>query len=424
MTDRYITLSAIPVGVDGAAGSDNTAVLHERGYSFAQRLKLAEVARDGGFDALWLPDLPHHFRRPNGTVMHPFEPNALLSALAASVPEIGVVTTVSTTYTDPYNIARTILSMDWISEGRAGVNLIASYAPTVAANFGQASVPSYDERYGRADEYLEILKALFDSFVLSPDGNDVATPLNFKGKYLSVAGPLTTPRYGAHRPLVSTAGGSDHAIELAVKHSDVLYVAALSPAASARFNADARAKAQAIGRRPQDLLFVPGVQIILGSTDEEAERRLQGFIDSTSDKRTPLQWVAQLLAIPEDQMHADKPLSEDQLSKPAPGFARPYGFFRALTDLAREDGLTVGQLGHRLQAGIGHRVLVGSPEKVADDLAHWRDIGAADGFVLHPHAGGDDLPLLGQELMPVLRRRGIVRPGYDKASLRQRFGLD
>lgn len=252
MTDRYLTLSAIPVGVDGAAGSDDPEVLRERGYSFAQRLRLAEIARDGGFDALWLPDLPHHFRRPNGTVMHPFEPNSLLSALAAKVPEIGIVTTVSTTYTDPY----------------------------------------------------------------------------------------------------------------------------------------------------------------------------QGFIDSAGDKRTPLQWVAQLLAIPEDQLHADRPLSEEQLSKPAPGFSRPHGFFRALTDLARDEDLTVGQLGHRLQAGIGHRVLAGSPETVADDLAHWRDIGAADGFVLHPHAGGDDLPLLGEQLMPVLRQRGLIRPGYDKHSLRQRFGLD
>lgn len=423
MTSRYLTLSVIPVGVGGNDHSPPD-VLHQRGYEFAQRVRLAEIAREGGFDALWLPDLPHHFRWPNGTVLHPYEPNALLTAIAAQVPEIGVVTTVSTTYTEPYNIARAVLSMDWISGGRAGVNLIASYAPTVAANFGQEKVPDYDERYGRADEYLEILKGLFDSFVL-PDGSPgESAPINFKGKYLQVAGPGTAPRYGDQRPLVSTAGGSEHAIELAVKHADVLYVAALSPAASARFNADARARARAIGRRDEDLLFVPGVQIILGATDEEAERRLEQLIASSGDKRTPLEWVAQLLAIPASELHPDKQLTEEQLSTPSPGFSRPYGFFRALTDLAREDELTVDQLGRRLNAGIGHRVLVGSPEKIADDLAHWRDTDAADGFVLHPHAGGDDLPLLGEHLMPLLRQRGIVRPGYEQHSLRERFGLE
>jgi FMN-dependent oxidoreductase (nitrilotriacetate monooxygenase family) len=418
----YLTLSVIPVGVSGGDTSP-PEVVRARGYEFAPRVKLAEVARDGGFDALWLPDLPHHFRLGNGAVMHPYEPNALLTAIAALVPEIGVVTTVSTTYTEPYNIARAVLSMDWISGGRAGVNLVASWAPTVAANFGMERVPDYDERYGRADEYLEILKGLFDGFTLPDGAPDTVAPLDFIGKYLKVSGPGTAPRYGAHRPLVSTAGGSEHAIELAVKHADVLYVAALSPAASARFNAEARSKARAVGRRDEELLFVPGVQIILGATDEEAELRLDALIAGSGDKRSPLEWVAQLLAIPAAELHPDRPLTEEQLTTPSPGFARPYGFFRALTDLAREEALTVGQLGQRLRAGIGHRVLVGSPEKIADDLAHWRDTDAADGFVLHPHAGGDDLPLLSEHLMPLLRRRGIVRPGYEKQSLRQRFGL-
>lgn len=432
---KYLTMSISPSG-----SGNNPKAWKVSGrdavFSFEARRRVAELAREGGFDSLWLPDLPHHNVPSTDVPFHPFDPQLLMAALAAAVPEIGLVPTVSSTYTDPFIIARNTQTLDRISGGRAGINVIASYSPTVGQNFGDPVVPDYPVRYARAHEYFRVLKSLFGSFRLDPaygngpDDNpdlinpDRIGPISFQGEHFKVAGPLPTPQWGEDRPLVATAGGSEYAVELASKEADVMYVVAQAPRASAAFNAQVRRQVVAHGRQAQDLKIVPGVSIVLGSTMQEAQARVDSYSALSGDTATPLERVARLLALPIEELHPDKPLSPAQLAAPSSAFARPIGFFRAITDLAKEEDLSVDQLGRRLQLGIGHRLLLGTPESVADDLQLWHESGAADGFIVHLNTVAGDLPLLAQELMPLLRKRGVVRPGYGSGNLRKRFGLE
>lgn len=434
-TKRYLSMSVVPSG----AGTNPNAwrrAGRNAVFNFEARLEIARLAREGGFDSVWLPDLPHQAATPGAMITFPFEPQLLMAAIASAVPEIGLVPTVSSTYSHPYNMARSVLTLDRISQGRAGINVVASYSPTVARNFGEQIVPDEGARFARADEYFTVLKKLFDSYRLDPGYTDapgefadlfnreLIHPIDYEGRHFSVEGPNTTPLWNGERPLIATAGGSEHSIDLAVRHADAFYVVALSREASAQFNRTVRQRLVSAGRRAGDMVIIPGVMIVLGSTEAEAQRELQRRLELSGDGRSNLQRVSQLLGIPPDELDADKPLTEHQLAVPHANFARPYGFFRALTDLAREEGLTVDQLGQRIQLGVGHRLLTGTPESVADDLGAWFESGAADGFTVHLNSARDELPPIVDHLMPLLRKRGTVRPGYEPGSLRKRFGLE
>lgn len=433
---RYLSMSLNPTATGGNKGAWKLTG-RDAVFKFDSRIRIAEMARDGGFDALWLPDLPHHIPGRGSLIAHPYEPLLLMTAIAGAVPDIGLVPTISSTYSHPYNIARSVLTLDNISRGRAGVNIVASYSPTVARNFGADAVPSYEDRYGQAHEYFDVLKKLFDSNRLDPAytdapgdipdlyNEDLVNPIDYDGRYFQIAGPNTTPLWNNERPLIATAGGSEHSIDLAARHADAFYVVALSRQASANFNREVRTRVIANGRRAEDLVVVPGLTIILGSTEEEARRQLQSRITLSGDTaQNGVEYVSRLLGIEPDKLHPDRQLTEEQLSHPAPGFTRPIGFFRALTDLAREDNLTAEALGQRICLGFGHRLLVGTPESVADDLQSWFDSGAADGFTVHLNSAPEELPPIVEHLMPLLRKRGLTRPGYGPEPLRQRFGLE
>lgn len=432
---RYLSLSVSP-----SAGGFNGRSWHQTGreavFSFKARLAFARRAQEAGFDALWLPDFPHHQIVPHLNIIHPFEPQLLFAAIAAAVPDIGLVPTISSTFSHPYNVARSVATLDRISHGRAGANIVTSFNPTVARNFGGETVPDYARRFERADEYFQILKGLLESTRLDSEltappeespylyDPDLFQPIDFTGKHFQVAGPIATPMWNGERPMIATAGGSEHTADLGARHADAMYVAAAHRIPSMAFNADIRRRASALGRRAQDIVFLPGLVLFLGSNQEEARQAAEKSHLLSGDTRAPVEHLAALLAIPVDELPEDKPLTEDQLSRPRPGYARPIGFFNALAGLAREEKLTAHELGLRLSLGFGHRVFIGTPEQAADDLALWFESGAADGFIIHVSSVQDDFPIITDELMPLLRKRGIIRDGYPKGNLRHRFGLE
>lgn len=404
-------------------------------WEFRHRLNVARIAREGLFDALWLPDLPMAVTPAEQAPLHISDPQLLMAAIAASVPDIGVVPTVSSSYTDPYTVARNIATLDEISGGRAGVNVIASYNPRTAQNYGQDSVPGYEERYARAHEYLEVFGLLSDSFCLNPDWeshpeaarylHDPAgrREINYRGEHFQVRGPLPVPQQPHGRPLVSTAGGSEHAVDLAVRHADVLYAALVDKTSATEFVAKVRARAIAAGRPAGAVKVVPGIVPVIGSTQAEAERRLEQLVELLGESADPVARVAKLLNIDPSALHPDRPLTEEQLAVPSADYKRPLGFFHAITDVARRGNLTVRELAREFQLGGGHKIVTGTPDVIAQTLIEWHGAGAADGFVLHLQ----DLPLdlwdFVDQVVPLLQRGGHYPDHYAKGSLRARLGI-
>ncbi len=404
-------------------------------WSFQTRLEVARIAHDGVFDALWLPDLPMAITPPEQAPLHISDPQLLMAAIAARIPDIGVVPTVSSSYTEPYTVARNIATLDEISEGRAGVNVIASYNPRIAQNYGGDAVPDYAERYARAAEYLELFGRLSDSFRLTRDWDkqpDAARYLydpagrreiDHVGPFFKVRGPLPVPQSPFGRPLLSTAGGSEHAVGLAAKYADVLYAALVDKASAQDFVAGLRAQVAAEGRPEGAVKVVPGIVPIIGSTTDEAQRRLEQLVGLLGESIDPVARVAKLLDLDPATLHPDRPLTEAQLSIPSPHYKRPLGFFHAITDVARRGDLTVNQLAREFQLGGGHKIIVGTPDIVANTIIDWYRSGAADGFVLHLQ----DLPLDARDfvdqVVPLLRRAGHYPDGYAKGSLRSRLGI-
>lgn len=431
MTRAHVSLSINFHGVGVHPRSWKLVADRNRTWSFAAQLEVARIAHDGVFDALWLPDLPMAITPPENAPLHISDPQLLMAAIAASVPDIGVVPTVSSSYTDPYTVARNIATLDNISGGRAGVNVIASYNARIAQNYGQSHVPDYDDRYRRADEYFDVLGKLSDSFRLTPHWHhpdlliDPAKrrEIDFKGDFFSIRGPLPSPQTSYGRPLLSTAGGSDHAIDLAVRRADVLYAALVEKEAARRFVSAIRTGVRSHGRPDGAVKVIPGIVPIIGSTQEEADRRLEQLTLLLGESTDPAARVAKLLDLDPRDLHPDRPLTEAQLTIPSARYTRPLGFFRAITDVARRGDLTVAELAREFQLGGGHKIIVGTPDKIASVISDWFSAGAADGFVLHLQDLPGDARDFVDHVVPLLRRKGIYPEGYSPGSLRQRLGI-
>lgn len=356
------------------------------------------------------------------------EPLTLLSALAASTERIGLIGTATTTYNEPYTVARQFASLDLLSDGRAGWNLVTSDNAAEAANFGRDQHVAHADRYARAREFHQVVTGLWNSW--DPDALQVeksgALPydpaklrkLNHRGEHFAVAGPLNVARSPQGRPVVVQAGGSETGRDLAAATAEVVFTAQPMLAKAQAFYSDIKRRVVEKGRAPDSVKVMPGLFAVVGRTQEEAEQKfaeLQALIE-------PKAGLALL-----GRMIGNFDLSGYPLDGPLPELPETQDGQRSrqqlLTDLAQGENLTIRQLYERIAGGRGHFTVVGTAQRVADQMQEWFEQGAADGFNFMSPAlpgGLDDFLTL---VIPELQRRGLFRTAYEGSTLREHLGL-
>jgi len=400
------------------------------GHDIAHLIGLAQLAERGLFDSIFFADGPGLHgdvgRRPAGTL----DPLIVLTAIATATERIGLVATASTTYNSPYNLARRFASIDHVSGGRAGWNVVTTAGPAIARNFGLDDQPAHAERYERAAEFLDVAFKLWDSWEddaivadkvtgLWADGAKIHPPEHV-GKHFSVAGALNVPRSPQGRPLIVQAGSSQDGRDLAARYAEAVFTAHQALGDAQEFYRDLKARAAALGRDPEGVRILPGIVPVIGSTEAEAltaERELDELILPEYAQR---QLAATLHLRPED-LPLDRELPRDLPDEDEIEGAKSR--YTLIVELARRERLTVRQLIGRLGGGRGHRTLAGTPEQVADALQEWYDAEAADGFNIMPAALPSGLDLFVSEVLPILRDRGLFRREYEGATLREHYGL-
>ncbi|MFI0846846.1 LLM class flavin-dependent oxidoreductase [Mesorhizobium sp. IMUNJ 23232] len=391
---------------------------------FAQRLEAAK------FDAFFMADhlavlnMPIEALRRSHTVTS-FEPFTLLSALAAVTERIGLVATASTTFDEPYHIARRFASLDHISNGRAGWNIVTTSNPDAALNFGLEDHVEHDERYHRAREFYDVVTGLWDSFADDAFIRDKESGLyfdpaklhvlNHKGPQLSVRGPLNIARPVQGWPVIVQAGASEAGRQLAAETAEMIFAAHGDLAAGQRFFADVKGRAEKLGRSRDSIKILPGAFVIVGDTVEEA-RAKRAKLDSLVYYESGIASLSIALGHDASGFDPDGPLPEiPETNQSKSGRER-------VIDLARRENLTVRQLAQRL-GGYSGLAFVGTPQTIADEMEAWLHGDGSDGFnVMFPYlpAGLDDFVDL---VVPELQRRKLFRTEYEGTTLRENLGL-
>jgi FMN-dependent oxidoreductase (nitrilotriacetate monooxygenase family) len=399
---------------------------------FRHYVELARTAERGKFDMLFLADSPAMRAWPLerasrvATYVASFEPVTLLSALSSLTGHIGLVATATTTYNEPYHVARKFASLDHISGGRAGWNLVTSVNIAEAGNFGREAHMEHDARYDRAAEFARVVRALWDSWDEDAFVRDKATgtffdpskvhPLNHKGEHFSVRGPLNVPRTPQGRPVMVQAGTSEAGQELSAEVADVVFALGLNIDNARQFYQSLKGRLAKFGREPDDLKIMPGLVPIIGESQQQADdifEKLQSLVHP----EIGLQLLGEMLGSID--------LSGYPLDGPLPEITTTIGShtgLRTFTEMARRENLTIRQL--YLRAVLrGHGIVRGTPQTIADHMENWFVNGAADGFnVMPPYLPGmlDDFV---EKVVPELQRRGLSRTEYEGVTLRENLGL-
>jgi FMN-dependent oxidoreductase (nitrilotriacetate monooxygenase family) len=395
---------------------------------FAFFRHVAEVAERGSLHAMFLADTlavsEENFERPNLGAM---DPTVVLSALAGTTSHLGLIATASTTFNEPYNIARRISSLDHLSGGRAAWNIVTTFVPDVAANFG-TSLPAHDDRYVKAEEFVDIVIKLWESWgkgstvgdkrtPVFADANRIA-PVDHIGAHYKVKGPLTLPRTPQGRPVLFQAGSSGPGRELASRVADVVFTAQNTTQAALDFRTDIRRRAKAHGRDPDTVKVMPGLMPVIGGTEAEARHR-KDELDELGGQ-AELKKLALRVGCKVEDLKLDEPLPVDLIRANA-GFRASEGFREAALRLATEEKLTVREVLYR--NGGGHRQVVGTPEQVADTIETLHREGAADGFNLMIDVVPSGLEDFVDEVVPILQKRGVFRSAPVGRTLRENMGL-
>lgn len=393
-------------------------------------IRVARIAEAAKLDAVFLADNAAIVDQIHFRPITALEPTVLLASIAAATTHIGLIGTASTSYNEPYNIARRFASLDHVSAGRAGWNVVTTADAASARNFGREVAPDHRQRYARADEFTRVVKALWDSWEDDAFTGDKAggrfvdaakvQPIAHHGEHFSVHGPLNLPRSPQGHPVLVQAGGSADGRELAARHAEAVFSASQSFEESLLYGRELKARAEVLGRGADAVLVLAGLTTIIGATEAQARQRRDELVDLIPWDYS-LTRLAGTLGITPDRLKLDAPLPEG-LSLPANGNGN-HTFFHATLALARRRNLTVRELIRELGGGGGHRVIVGTPEQIADDIEHWFRHGAADGFNLMPDVLPHGLQDFVDGVVPILQRRGIFRTEYEGATLREHLGL-
>ncbi|WP_249412273.1 NtaA/DmoA family FMN-dependent monooxygenase [Micromonospora endophytica] len=394
--------------------------------------RLARIAEDAKIDAVFLGDGPALGAEVGQAPGTGLDPLVLLGHLAAVTTHLGVVITCSTTYNSPYNLARRFQALDHVTRGRAAVNIVTTGTPAAAANFGLTAHPDKQTRYRRAYEFLDVVTRLWDAWepeavVADKASGRYADPsrihrLDHVGEFFSVAGPLPVPAGPQGRPVIVQAGGSPGGLALAGAFADVVFTVAQTQATAVAFRDEVRRHAVAAGRQPDDVQVSLGVVVLVAATEEEARRRERELYDTLPVEQLTV-GLTRNLGLPDGVFGPDDPITVDDLPDLIPGDAFSTGFSTAVRALIAAGPRTPRELIQRGAGGAGHRLLVGTPEQVADDLESWYAAGTADGFTVMPADTAVDLENFARLVVPILQRRGLFQREYHHPTLRGRLGL-
>ena len=386
---KSLKFGAIIHGVGGnIAGWRHPDIRSDASVSLEFYTEQAQKAEEGKFDLVFIADGLHINEKSIPHFLNRFEPLTILSALANVTSRIGLVGTISTSYSEPFNVARQFASLDQISHGRAGWNVVTSPLEKTAVNFSKSieEHPDHAKRYRIADEYLQVAKGLWDSweddaFVRDKESGVFFDPaklhkLNHKGEFFSVEGPLNIGRSKQGRPVIFQAGSSEAGKNLAAKEADAIFTGHPTLELAQKFYEDVKNRAKEFGRNPDEIVIMPGISPIIGATEEEAERKYQEIANLVSIDKA-LDYLGRYFE------HHD--FSQYPLDAPFPELG-DFGknSFRSHTDRikreAKEQNLTLRQVA--LQEATPRTSFIGTPEKVADLIQKWFEAGGADGFII------------------------------------------
>jgi FMN-dependent oxidoreductase (nitrilotriacetate monooxygenase family) len=404
----------------------------DAGGSLKHYVEITQIAERALFDFVFNADSNSTFGpddidiwKRNCVTMR-LEPLTLLGALSAVTERIGMISTATTTYLDPYHVARMFATLDQMSGGRIGWNVVTSSAASEAFNFSHAAHAPHAERYQRAAEFIEVAQGLWDTweddaFVLDKEAGLFFDPakmrmLHHKGKYFQVRGPLMMPRSPQGQPVIVQAGQSEAGLELAARTAEVLFTVQQNLDTGHAFYKNLKELVAKRGRSPDSIKIMPGVLTVVGKSRAEAQDRYEALQELIHPQIGvgALQDICSidLTGYPLDGPMPDVPLSNSQ-----------QGRQKVVMELARRENLTIRQLYKRIAAARGHRVVVGTGIDVADALEEWYRGGAADGFNIMPQTLPDGLQDFAALVVPELQRRGLFRAAYEGATLRENLGL-
>ena len=432
MTGRRIRLGVSMIGMGyHLAGWRHPEASAGGNMELSHAVRVIQAAERGLFDMGFLADgvgirfndePPGALSRTSKNVQ--FEPLTLLSALAMVTSRVGLVATASTTYNEPYHVARKFASLDHISGGRAGWNVVTSATDMEARNFNLDGAPDRTDRYHRAAEFVDVVRGLWDSWEDDAFIRDKASGLNYDpaglhvlnhhGEHFRVGGPLNVARTPQGRPIIVQAGASGQGRELAAATADVVYAAAQTLEDARAYYADVKGRMARYGRAPETLLIMPGLMAVPGRTRQEAADRyevLQELVQPVVGLGALANYLGDLSAHP-----LDGPV-------PAGINGRQHSRGQIFLDMAARGNLTIRQLYLSIAGGNGHRSVIGTPADIVDAMEEWFHNGAADGFNILPPWLPGGLEDVVDMVVPEMQRRGLYRTAYEGPTLRENLGL-
>ena len=391
-------------------------------------LELARIAERGLFDGFFLADTVGLY---GGRRRQPvFDPLVILTAISTVTERIGLVGSASTTFSEPYNIARQYSTLDHVSRGRAGWNVVTTYNDNAAANFGLSQLPEKSDRYARAEEFVDVVRKLWQSWdydslhqpsgfkngrALTPPG-----PIDHQGKFYKVGGPLQLPRTPQHAPVIFQAGGSPEGRALAARTAEGVFAMSQTLTEAQEFYEDLKTRALAFGRREEEVVILPGIYVYIGSTEKEVAEIREGLFATLTPEEHHKE-LASSLHVTVADLPLDKPVPEEVLQHALTVSKRST--IKSVIATAREGRPTVREILAQRPLAAGHRVLADVPEHIADSLEEWFAHRAADGF----NVGNLTPPKLAEfvdAVVPILQKRGLYRTEYRGETLRSHYRED
>ena len=378
---------------------------------------LGQLAERGRFDAIVFGDQLHGRdaagRAPVMLPMPTLDPLTLLAAIASTTQHIGLVATVSTTYNEPQAVADKFATLDLLSKGRAGWNIVTTAHPASPWNFGEQALPPKTSRYERADEFVTVTKALWDA--ARPAALGPNAPVRHAGRWFDMNGALSTPRSPQVRPVLVQAGQSADGRDFAAKTAEAIFCPAPKLEDARAYRDDMRARLPAFGRDPDGVLIMPGLSFLLADSEAQAIRKDEELLDLASPELC-IEYLSETIGFDLMALNADAPIPLEEILR---NCEFPADDVQRVLAPAVAAGESLRAFARRFtRTPRGHNIFRGTPEQLADLMQRWLEAGACDGFTLQPAYMPAELELFVDEVVPLLQRRGILREAYSGTTLR------